>query len=412
MACIFLCSTRRCRSGEEAPSFTRGNRRVHERIRGTLHAFPGHAPGRPPAGTGAQRAAPDLRRSRRARPRPHRTGEGQPSPGEFSDARGREAGQPYRSVHGAPTRPPGNQYTGGPHLPRSAEYPGERIASLMEGSGAGIVLPRGRLRSSRRNLSGTGARAVPLGDAPRIPHEGVRIHQSAEEVDEQDGETGARPDGLACIICTSDGIGKPKGVTSEHKSIATQTGRLRDLCGADDTAISPQKAPKCFAAVRREILAPARRAKGVTDGPGTRPGPAAVIDTVVPHGHHAAVRPRPPRGAGRKRGPAAPPIAAADAQRRREAPAARPGSASPPCPTAGRPARAVRRVGAAPSPPRPSPWADRPSAPGPAPCPSVRRCTAPPSVYRTPREIPSPWTCSATPPAPDPRTHQLRKDPA
>ncbi|HEX6199628.1 MAG TPA: amino acid adenylation domain-containing protein, partial [Thermoanaerobaculia bacterium] len=93
---------------------------------------------------------------------------------------------------------------GGAYLPVDPDYPLERIAYMLEDSGAVAVVARGDLRG-----------VVPAGGLPVLAPDG-------------DGETGElagtehpeHPERLAYVIYTSGSTGKPKGVDLTHRGLA------------------------------------------------------------------------------------------------------------------------------------------------------------------------------------------------
>ncbi|GGW75729.1 amino acid adenylation domain-containing protein [Streptomyces caelestis] len=174
-------------------------------------------------------------------------------------------------------------HAGGAYVPLSPEYPEERIEYMMKDAGVEIVLTQEHLRPSLHDLSGAPVRVLTLDETRRIRHEGHRIPGSTEEVDEQNSDTHARPDGLAYVIYTSGSTGKPKGVMIEHKSIVNQMRWLHDVCEIDDEKTVLQKTPISFDAAQWELLASACGAKVVMGEPGIYRDPEAVIDTIVRH---------------------------------------------------------------------------------------------------------------------------------
>ena len=91
---------------------------------------------------------------------------------------------------------------GGGYLPIDPVYPDDRIAFMLEDSGAPIIV-------SHRPLS------------PRLPTSAKVLllddHDSLGREPESDPRSGVRPDNLAYVIYTSGSTGRPKGVQIEHR---------------------------------------------------------------------------------------------------------------------------------------------------------------------------------------------------
>ena len=95
---------------------------------------------------------------------------------------------------------------GGAYVPIDPAYPAERVAHMLEDSGAPVVLTQERWRDS---LSGYPGRLVCL--------DGER-----EEIGRLSGhlaESRSGPDGLAYVIYTSGSTGRPKGVQIPHRAV-------------------------------------------------------------------------------------------------------------------------------------------------------------------------------------------------
>ena len=98
---------------------------------------------------------------------------------------------------------------GGAYVPLDPAYPQERLAYMLEDSGASIVLSQSTLLS---NLPIGHAKVLALdADWNRIAQE--PHHRPQVEVD---------PENLAYIIYTSGSTGRPKGVAVEHRQVCNQ----------------------------------------------------------------------------------------------------------------------------------------------------------------------------------------------
>ena len=96
---------------------------------------------------------------------------------------------------------------GGAYLPLDPAYPRERLAFMLEDSGALVVVTQERLRPT---LPESGARVLSLDG------EGSGLERESAE----DPESGARPESLAYVIYTSGSTGRPKGVLVTHANVA------------------------------------------------------------------------------------------------------------------------------------------------------------------------------------------------
>jgi len=109
---------------------------------------------------------------------------------------------------------------GGAYVPLDPNYPRERLAFMLEDTGAPVLLTQARLLDSlpehgvQRLCLDTGWEAV-----------------ARESVDDPRG--GAGPSSLAYVIYTSGSTGKPKGVAVTHQAIA------RLVCNTDYISLGP-----------------------------------------------------------------------------------------------------------------------------------------------------------------------------
>ncbi|MET8854209.1 amino acid adenylation domain-containing protein [Amycolatopsis sp. NPDC004625] len=140
---------------------------------------------------------------------------------------------------------------GAAYVPLDPRYPDERLALLLEDSGAGLVLTTRAVRDR-----------VPAGTSVLV-------------LDDDGWETGgapvhrARPGNLACVLYTSGSSGRPKGVLIEHRSVTRLCADPYARLGPDDVAT--QYAPLSFDASTLEIwgalLSGARLAVDTEDVP-------------------------------------------------------------------------------------------------------------------------------------------------
>ena len=132
---------------------------------------------------------------------------------------------------------------GGAYVPLDPAYPQERLAYMLEDSGARILLTQSTLLSN----SPIGHAAVLALDAHRDRIAQESYHRPQAEVD---------PENLAYIIYTSGSTGQPKGVAVEHRQVCNQlfwAGKALSLSAADCVL---QKASFSFDASILEIFLP------------------------------------------------------------------------------------------------------------------------------------------------------------
>ncbi len=119
---------------------------------------------------------------------------------------------------------------GGGYVPLDPGYPVERLAYMLEDSGAPILLGQERLLD-RMPGSGT-MRVLVDSDWERIAAYG------AEPLPEL-----AAPDHLACVLYTSGSTGRPKGVLDSHRCVINQLRWLQSTYCLDGTDRVLQKTP-------------------------------------------------------------------------------------------------------------------------------------------------------------------------
>ncbi|MEU7907462.1 amino acid adenylation domain-containing protein [Actinoplanes sp. NPDC049118] len=162
-------------------------------------------------------------------------------------------------------------FAGGAYLPLSPEYPRDRLAYMIEDSGAAVIVTPRRLRAQAAALAPHGTTVVTVED----------LWLGSTAADEF--EIGPRPDQLAYVIYTSGSTGKPKGVMIEHGAIVGQLRWLEQTQGIDRHRIVLQKTPLSFDAAQWEMLAAACGSQ-VVMGPGLYRDPERLIAAVDAHG--------------------------------------------------------------------------------------------------------------------------------
>ncbi|HYO57344.1 non-ribosomal peptide synthetase/type I polyketide synthase, partial [Archangium sp.] len=127
---------------------------------------------------------------------------------------------------------------GGAYLPLDAEHPPQRIAQILERSGAAGVLV------SRERREG-------LANALALLEPGVRPAEwSVEALLQQDGPVAElaapRPEQLAYVIYTSGSTGLPKGAMLEHRGMLNHLLAKVEALGLTSADVVAQTASQCF----------------------------------------------------------------------------------------------------------------------------------------------------------------------
>ncbi len=133
---------------------------------------------------------------------------------------------------------------GGAYLPLDPTYPPERLAFMLDDSGARILLLQEHLRE-RVGKAADGLHVVPL-DA----------RWSSDEEMEEDLGVEVTPDNLAYVIYTSGSTGRPKGVMVPHRGICNRVGWAQQVYRLDQLDAVLQKASFGFDFSVWECFAP------------------------------------------------------------------------------------------------------------------------------------------------------------
>jgi amino acid adenylation domain-containing protein len=96
---------------------------------------------------------------------------------------------------------------GGAYVPLDPEHPRERLAYMLEDTGASVLLAQ-------------------RGERGRLPEHGcvLELEEEHEGWGEEDPEPRAKPGDLAYVIYTSGSTGEPKGVELEHRGLSNLVG--------------------------------------------------------------------------------------------------------------------------------------------------------------------------------------------
>lgn len=99
----------------------------------------------------------------------------------------------------------GTMKAGGAYVPLDASYPIDRLAFMLDDSGASVVISQAAL-----------AAALPLKRRPLVLIDSGDVSEVASEAD---SSADLRPDHLAYVIYTSGSTGTPKGVAMNHRAL-------------------------------------------------------------------------------------------------------------------------------------------------------------------------------------------------
>ena len=132
---------------------------------------------------------------------------------------------------------------GGAYVPLDPSHPRERLAFLLEDTGAPVLL-------TQENVSG----ALP-GHLPETVFLDSARDPLAQECEDNPGGRPA-PENLAYVIYTSGSTGTPKGVAIPHRALCNNIVWARGAFGITESDAVLQMSPFCFDASVSEIFLP------------------------------------------------------------------------------------------------------------------------------------------------------------
>ncbi len=157
---------------------------------------------------------------------------------------------------------------GGAYVPLDPSYPGDRLASMLEDSGARCLVTSGAPGSWA-----TGVRVLDLSSAAWQEEPAVRLPAAAE------------PGHLAYVIYTSGSTGRPKGVMVSHRSILNRLLWMQERFPLTSGDVLLQKTPLGFDASVWELFVPLLSGAGLLLArPGGQQDAAYLVDTVASQG--------------------------------------------------------------------------------------------------------------------------------
>ncbi|MFF9346551.1 amino acid adenylation domain-containing protein [Streptomyces sp. NPDC014734] len=159
---------------------------------------------------------------------------------------------------------------GGAYLPLSTTDPADRVATVLEDSGAAVLLA---------DTARAGAMAAPGRTVIDVT---ALLANAARAVNPPPL---AGPDDIAYCIYTSGSTGVPNGVLVEHRGLVNRLRWTIEDLGLTDRDVVLQKTPYVFDVSVWELLLPGvTGARQVMLAPGGQSDPALIRDTVERHG--------------------------------------------------------------------------------------------------------------------------------
>ena len=157
---------------------------------------------------------------------------------------------------------------GGAYVPLDPELPQERLAFMLEDSGAGVLVTEGRLLDLLPPFGG------------RIVHVDSEETEPAQDPGEP-VDADVQPDDLAYCIYTSGSTGRPKGVLNTHRGIVNRLLAMQETYRLDASDRLLQKTQISFDVSVREIFWPLLfGATVVVAAPGEHGNPRYLADVI------------------------------------------------------------------------------------------------------------------------------------
>src|ERR1051325_5038885 len=140
---------------------------------------------------------------------------------------------------------------GGAYVPLDPEYPDERLAYMLEDSGAAMVVTQEKLRERLKGLRAGKMQLITVdGGGCAIRAGGVELQAERVELQRE-----AKPHNLAYVIYTSGSTGQPKGVAIAHHSPMALVHWARNVYSEKELAGVLASTSICFDLSIYEIFA-------------------------------------------------------------------------------------------------------------------------------------------------------------
>ncbi len=164
--------------------------------------------------------------------------------------------------------------SGGAYVPLDPTYPAERLAYMLDDSGAPVLLAHERLLD---RLPDPLARVVVLLDGQ------AQVPSPGEEERRERGAP-ADPDNLVYIIYTSGSTGRPKGTMNSHRGVVNRLLWMQERFALTAADAVLQKTPLSFDISVWELFWPLLAgARLVLARPGGHRDPAYLVEEIVAH---------------------------------------------------------------------------------------------------------------------------------
>ncbi|WP_439862472.1 amino acid adenylation domain-containing protein [Pseudomonas antarctica] len=160
---------------------------------------------------------------------------------------------------------------GGAYVPLDPEYPGDRLAYMIEDSGIQLLLTQQSLQAL---LPTEGIQVIALDQ----PHDGLDTYST------QSPAVDVHALNLAYVIYTSGSTGKPKGAGNSHRALVNRLCWMQQAYGLQARDAVLQKTPFSFDVSVWEFFWPLMTgARLVVAAPGEHREPARLIETINRH---------------------------------------------------------------------------------------------------------------------------------
>ncbi|WP_411143364.1 amino acid adenylation domain-containing protein [Streptomyces sp. x-80] len=151
-------------------------------------------------------------------------------------------------------------------------FPDERLAGLLDDTGASVVVSEGVL-----------AGRLPVGGRSLVSLDADADRIAVEAQESGDLPCAAGPSDPACVMFTSGSTGRPKGVVSPHRA-AVRVVRGQDFVEFGPRHVWLQAAPMSWDAFALELWGPLLHGGTCVLHPGSAPDPEVISELIAAHG--------------------------------------------------------------------------------------------------------------------------------